>query len=581
MKKCHSRGSRAKWHASALFAAAFLTGSPLLAQTAPLASRVAPESLAPLKPDETGAIALPERATLDAPPGADQLSVTLRQVFVEGGRPEFSAVTRQATADLAGHGVKVSDIYAAAGRIEAAYARAGYVLTRVTLPPQRIVDGGDVKFLIVDGYIEDVDASGVPDRVRAAVRKRVAGLVGAKGLTLAQIERRVLLAGDVPGVQLRTTLIRGSAVGATRLILEAKYRPVSASLGLENDLGYAYENQALSAQLALNSVLGLGEQLYVQATTGPDIGTLFRGEPRRRVLGAGAIVALGDNGLTFNPEYTVVETNPRVPQGGIQITGHFERLSLRAAYPLIRTRREKLGITASFDLLAETEAAKAFGLTLNHDRLRMAAIGLNWSRSLAASTVIATDAQFTQGIAGLGARSLSDVVATNIPFTRQGARPDFSKLDGHWRSDTQLGDGFSLTTIARGQASLSRALPAPVQFSLDGSDALSSFSQGSINADSGVTGRSELSRAIPVGRENRALFTPYAFGAVGYGHISDPTVLEPANINTWAFGGGLRALVAAYDTGLTGFAMVEVSHGHSTTLPQNPTRVSFSFTVRY
>jgi hemolysin activation/secretion protein len=75
----------------------------------------------------------------------------------------------------------------------------------------------------------------------------------------------VLLAGDVPGVQLRTTLIRGSAVGATRLILEARYRPISASLGLENDLGYAYENQALSAQVALNSVLGLGEQLYVQA----------------------------------------------------------------------------------------------------------------------------------------------------------------------------------------------------------------------------------------------------------------------------------------------------------------------------
>jgi hypothetical protein len=37
-----------------------------------------------------------------------------------------------------------------------------------------------VKFLIIDGYIEDVDASGVPARVRTAVRKRVAGLVGAR-----------------------------------------------------------------------------------------------------------------------------------------------------------------------------------------------------------------------------------------------------------------------------------------------------------------------------------------------------------------------------------------------------------------
>jgi hemolysin activation/secretion protein len=312
----------------------------------------------------------------------------------------------------------------------------------------------------------------------------------------------VLLAGDVPGVQLRTTLIRGSAVGATRLILEAKYAGLGF-LSLENDLGYAYENQALSAQVALNSVLGLGEQLYAQATTGPDIGTLFNGAPRRRVLGLGAIFALGDNGLTFNPEYTVVDTNPRVPQGGVQVTGHFERLSFRAAYPLIRTRRERLGLSASFDLLAETEEAKAFGLTLNHDRLRMTSIGLNWSRSLAASTVIATDAQFTQGIAGLGARKLSDVIATNVPFTRQGAKPDFSKLGGHWRSDA-IGRGFQPDDHRARAGLASGRAPAPAQFSLDGSDALSSFSQGSVNADSGVTGRAELAQPCLMGGRTAA-----------------------------------------------------------------------------
>jgi hemolysin activation/secretion protein len=180
MKKCQTRDLRAMWRASVVFAAAFLTASPAIAQTAPSASRVAPESLAPLKADETGAIALPEHATADAPPGADRLNVTLRQVLVEGGRPEFAAISRQVTAELTGHSVKVSEIYAAAGRIEAAYAQAGFVLTRVTLPPQRIVDGGDVRFLIVDGYIEDVDASGVPARVRTAVRKRVGSLVGPR-----------------------------------------------------------------------------------------------------------------------------------------------------------------------------------------------------------------------------------------------------------------------------------------------------------------------------------------------------------------------------------------------------------------
>lgn len=581
MKSSQPRALRAMGHAASLFVVTFLTASAVSAQTAPLASRVAPETLAPLKPDAEGTIVLPERVTADAPPGADGLQVAVRSVTVDGGSPAFADAIRKATADLAGRTVKVSDLYVAAAQIEAAYARAGFVLTRVTLPPQRLVDGGAVKFMIVDGFIEDVEANGVPAKVRAAVRKRVASLVGAKGLTLAQIERRVLLAGDVPGVQLRTTLVRGTAVGATRLILEADYQAVSGSFGFENDLGYAYENEALSAQVTFNSVLGQGEQIYFQATSGPDLGTLFSGQPRRRVLGVGAIVGLSDNGLTFNPEYTVVDTNPRVPQGAVTIAGHFARLSLRLAYPLIRTRREKLGLTASFDLAAETESAPAFGLTLNKDRLRLANVGANWSRSVAASTTVATDILFTQGIAGLGARTLGDVAATGIPFTRQGSTPDFSKLSGHWRSDTLLGGGFNLTTIARGQASLSHALPAPAQFSLDGSDALSSFAQGALSADSGVTGRAELARAMAYGQQNRGLVTPYVFGAAGYGHVSNPTALEVPNINTWAFGGGLRWLIAAYNTGLTGFGSFEVSHGHSTTLAQDPTRVSVSFTIRH
>jgi len=546
------------------------------------ASRVAPESLIPLKPNANGAIDLPASSSAQVPPGAEQLHVVVADVQVEGGAPAFADVITAKTARFNGHTVVVSDLYQAAAQIEAAYARAGFVLTRVTLPPQRLVDGGSVKFLITDGFIERVDVRGVPVRLRRAVERRVISLVGQHGLTLEQIERRVLLAGDVPGVQLRSTLVRGDALGATQLVLEGQYAPLSGSLSVENGLGAAYQYESFSANLALNSALGLGEQIYFQAATSPDFEHLFGTNSHRRIYGGGVLLPIGRDGFTLNPEYTRVDTNPVVTTpGAAQITGQYERLVLRATYPLIKTRRQSLDLTGSFELLSEIESAKAVGLTLNQDRLRVATLGINWARSIRQDSNISTELLFTQGIAGLGARTQADALASGIPLTRQGSGPDFSKLSGRARYDMRLGQGFNLSNVVRGQATLSGALPSSSQFSLDGSDSLSAFSQGSLSVDSGIVERVELARSFGFGRKSKGLITPYIYGAVGAGHLSNPTVLELPNINTWSAGGGLRLLLAPAKTGLTSFATIELSHGHANILPEDPTRVNASISFRF
>jgi hemolysin activation/secretion protein len=551
--------------------------------SAPAPSRVAPESLVPLKPSADGTITLPEHVTAQAPLGADQLSVTIAAVNVEGGSPAFAGVIQSATAGLPNHPIKVSDLYDAAARIEAAYARAGYVLTRVTLPPQRIVDGGTVRVLIVAGFIESVDVSHLPRQVRAAVRRRAAALIGQPGLTMAQIERRVLLAGDVPGVQLRSTLLRGQAVGATQLVLEADYHPLSGSLSAENDLGSAYQYEAFSVQLALNSVLGFGEQLYLQASSGPDFTHLFSADTRRRVLGGGAIVPLGANGLTVNPEFTRVDTNPRSGPGTAQATGDYERFALRASYPLIRSRQQSLTLTGGLELITENQVAQAIG-PLSRDRLRVIDLGATYNRALSSRLSLVTDGQLAMGLAGLGARNQADADATGIPLSRQGSRPDYRKINARAQLDELLGGGFNLTSITRGQASFTGAMPSSAQFSLDGTDGLSSFSQGTINVDSGLTERLELAYARSVGSHGQMLLTPYVFGAAGYGHLADPTTgAEAANLRSWSAGGGLRLLLSPQRSALSSFITAEVSHGHVNTLTSDidPTRVSATLSLRF
>jgi hemolysin activation/secretion protein len=558
--------------------------SSALAQTAPSPSRVTPRSLAPPKPDVSAAIALLGVAT-GAPPGADVLLVRLAGVEVEGGDPFATPAgavdaIRKAKRQLSGRIARVSDIYAAAARIEAAYARAGYVLTRVTLPPQRIVDGGTVKLLIVDGFIESIDVSGVPARVRAAVRRRVAPLVGVRGLKLEQIERRVLLAGEAPGVQLRSTLVPGAAVGATRLVLEARDQPLSATLSADNEQAATYGYESISAQIAFNSMLGLGEQIYVQATNGPDLGHLFSGGPSRRILGAGVIVPVGDDGLTLNAEYTRADTHPNPAPGTLAVSGLYERLAFRATYPLIETRRQHLDVTGSFELTSETETADAFGVPLSEDRLRVASVALSYTAPLTPALSLTANGQAAFGIAGLGARTQDDAAASGVPLSRQGSRPDFDKVGGQLRFTDRFGAGYSLSSITIGQVSFNGALPSSAQISLDNGAGLSSFTQGDNSVDSGVVERVELARDLAFARPLGGMATPYLFGAAGYGRLYDPTVLEAPDIDAWSFGAGLRLQLTAPAARIAGFGSIELSRGHATTLAGSANRITASVTFR-
>jgi hypothetical protein len=139
--------------------------------------------------------------------------VAISNVTVEGGFPELEAETEAVTAKLRGRRVTVAEIFAAANAIEQAYAARGYVLVRVAVPPQQLKNGGPLRLVVVDGFVESVDVKGVPERQRALVQARLASLIGKRHVTLAEIERRLILASDIPGLVLSSTIARGTAPG--------------------------------------------------------------------------------------------------------------------------------------------------------------------------------------------------------------------------------------------------------------------------------------------------------------------------------------------------------------------------------
>ena len=142
-------------------------------------------------------------------------------------------------------------------------------------------------------------------------------------LTLAEIERRLLIAGDAPGLRLKSTLMRGQTDGGTRLVLEGTHRLLSGSIGVDNRLDKTLGRWQLNGNLALNSPFGFGEQFYGAFGSGTDFGPAFGTDARLRLFGGGAVIPLGSDGWTINPEYTQSQTQPTPLPGAPATRGTF------------------------------------------------------------------------------------------------------------------------------------------------------------------------------------------------------------------------------------------------------------------
>ena len=547
------------------FAIALLLSAPVYAQTA---SQITPPSFAPHL-ERQGGFALPGTGGLATPAGAEKLFVKLSGVSIKNGLPQLAAATSELEARLTGRKVSGAEVFAAARDLEAAYARAGYVLVRVVLPPQRLVNGARLKLVVVDGFIERIETKDIPERVRNRLTHLVGPLMGRRGLTLTEIERRVLLAGDTPGVILRSTLAPGRSEGATVLVIDAKYQAVSETLTFDNTLSKALGGTTLGAGLDFNSIAGLGEVVYLRAAGHPDDGDngFFERYPRNRTLAAGFILPLWIDGLSFNAEYTDARTTPQAV-AGVQTTDTFDRLSLRLRYAWLRGRFANFNSEVSFD--AQDEKQSLFvatePVTLSQDRLRIVRFINEGDVLTPWGAVISGRATASFGIDGLGARTAAQATPI-LPLSRQGADATFDKFDIVIGYNQTLLDHLAISLAARGQYSFNAPLLRSEQIGIANTSGLSAFDAGSIVGDQGYVVRGELSSPWSVPLQNAAfgptigvVASPYIFGAYGEVSLQQPTVLEAPRIHANSYGGGLRIGGAAQGTLSNGSLSLEYGH---------------------
>ncbi|WP_254633932.1 ShlB/FhaC/HecB family hemolysin secretion/activation protein [Mesorhizobium sp. GbtcB19] len=543
------RPGAAGWHgrvkmALAAASACLWLSAGAFAQTA---SQITPPTFRPPPGPDTAGVSIPESKGLEAPAGAEKLKVKLTGVHIGGGLADMTDATRKVTAGLSRRTVTAAEIFAAARQLEAEYAHAGYVLVRVVLPPQKLTDGATLRLVVVDGFLEKIDTGNLPERIRDRVEATLAPLVGQKGIKLSAIERKLLLAGDTPGARLRSTLKAGSARGASVLVIDGKYRPIGGQVGVDNSLSPSLQRWSTGVGIDFNSLLGLGELVYLRAGGYPNGGDqgLFSEDPRNRNYAAGIVLPIGYDGLTLNLEASRTRANPNAEPGSLGFGSEFERYSASLRYPWIRSRALTVSSELSFDAQSDRlNAVTPISLPIAEDRLRIIRFGTDatWFTPLGGVFVGNVTASF--GIDGLGARAATDATPL-LPLSRQGADAEFQKLEVSASYSQPLADHLGVDLYARAQTSFGKPLLQSEQIGLTGATGLSSFDAGALQGDAGYVVRGELSSPWYLPFTGGVIqLSPYVFGAVGEVRLEMPTALESASIVGASYGLGIKLCTA-------------------------------------
>jgi hemolysin activation/secretion protein len=551
-----------------------------LAQTA---GELAQPDYQPPQQRLTGALVFSGAPGLKAPPGAEKLSIALAGVTVDNAIPGTGELVQALIARLTRGRIAVAEIFAAAAELEAAYARKGYVLSRVVIPAQTLVDGGRLRLTVVNGFVEAIDDSAVPPRLRQRLDLLTKPLIGQRGLRLADLERRLLLAGDTYGVALGSALAAGATPGGTIIVLDPAYRRFTGFAGFDNSFSEGLGTWNISSGLEINGLLGRGEVIYGRLSGNPRLGATgwFSDRPRLRTLALGGVVPIGSDGLTFTLEGTDSRTAPK--SAGIGTASSYQRVSARLYYPWIRSSKKNISAQLSFDVVRDRlDLVTPFGdIGLHEDRTRVLRFSADGVWIQESGAVLEAGAIASIGLDAFGARGRDDA-APALPLSRDGADAAFRKLEVSARYRRAFADVYSVSLAGRAQTAFGQPVLSSEQFGIATLQDLSPFDQGALSGDAGWTVRAELSRRFDAKAFGTPLLiNPYVFGAVGEVYRARPSVGEAPRIGAAAWGVGVELVSIRDPKFSSGTLRIEYGRGNRDDDGADATRLSILGSYRF
>lgn len=433
------------------------------------------------------------------------------------------------------------DLTRAADAITRFYRDQGFPIARAIVPAQR-VEKGVVRIEVIEGRIGKIGVVGNQRYASETLLAYTESLPGAGLVTLAGLERSLLLLNDLPGLSARATLQPGAEFGATDVLIRAEEKFASGFVSLDNRGREEVGERRLDTSLDLHNPLGIGDQLGARMIKSEHglltFGRLSYGLP------------ISSNGLRAGLAHSQTDYRIGGSFAALGIEGDVTTTEFTLSYPSVRSRRRN--IVYGMGLRRTESKQTALGVTTEDHEIKLltASVLGNWVHEDSAAT------NASLALSGNGKKN---------PFgTRQDAQ--YAKLEidvNHLRAASRTWDLF-----LRGNAVFSRdALADTEKFSLGGPDSVRGYRPSELRGDQGWLGTVELRRQFQ------------ALNVAGVGHVFYDLGSAKAKgfagsdtIQSWGFGASVfphRHLRAK----------VEYSHAISDRRSQDGKRERVWFTV--
>lgn len=453
---------------------AFGSGASVQAQTPPDAGRLLQET----RPTQPPAIPqtpprlvdAPVRPTITMPEG---LSVQVSDFRISGALSFPPALLAELVKPWVGRRLDIAGLNEAAGAITRRYQSAGHLLTYAYLPAQRVADGV-IEIAVLEGRLEGTQIVTAQDvRLRdEVIQAHTDGLPQQPPLLQADVERKLLLLNDIPGVTARAAFAPGSTTGGAEMVVSvAEDEPLVLRAEANNHGSRSTGEYRAGLSVQLRDIFGWGDstaaRLLLSKQGGLVSGSLNTSVP---VGGDGYRVGAGVSHLKY------------------QLAGAFSRsgavgsadvLSVDASYPFVRRADANLSLKTGFEHKRLRDQFQLLG-TANTKRNNSleATLSGDWRDSWFGPGASLASASGTFGVLRLHDTS----AAGGDPL---GIAGDWHKLGVQLLRQQALTGPWSLVGRLAAQGT-ARNLDSSEKFSLGGPGGVRAYAPGEATVDQGA-----------------------------------------------------------------------------------------------
>lgn len=516
---------------------------------------VAAESVeAVAMPVERAAPPAPHAKLTAAPPAAVG-AVEPSAITVDGAPTVPPAAFLPATEPFLGRPLGEADLKTLATSVANVLRERGFVFASAWIAPQTLAHGV-LRVSVDEGRLDAVRLEG---RDRPAVRRALGGLSDGQPVTGARLERALLLAGDLPGVDIVDSQYR-TENGRGVLDVTPAVTPVEGYASVDNWGSRSAGPVRLRNRVALNDLLHAGDQLSLRTTLTPfDLRELA-------TLGGDYSVVLGRRGTIANFGASYARVQPGGRYRRLDLDGRSVSGNIGLSHPVVRTAETNLW--ANLDLsLRDSEQDRDRAL-VRDDRVASVSFGLS-GYALVAQGWLSGRVTFRQGLDVFGATERGDPLAS-----RSNGGGVFSKAEAYAEWTVPVAPRVTVRFAGEGQVA-SRPLLSSEEFGIGGPRFGRGYDYSERRGDGGAAGSVELRYAIP-GRAG-PVEDLQLYGFVDGGAVHN--IRGATGDDLFSAGGGLRFdLGRMFDAELE--AGLPLNADRFETGDRNP-RLSFTINARF